>query len=774
MKRVVFRVGATIVAAWSCCVFAQTADSQTSAADPPATAAAAAGNVTTTRLQEVVVTAEYRREDAQHVGAAIAVLQGPDLADQGRISVQQMLEDLPDVAYGMLQPGQVPDNPTNNLQIRGVQNTQQTGGVAGPAVVATYVDGIYEGIGGDFDLNRVEVLYGPQGTLYGRSATAGVVAFHTNDPVLGKFGTDLYAEYGSDDLRNGTAVANLPMGDDLALRVAVHEDDRHGYWWNEAGGTIKTDEERAKLLYQPLKSLRIELSATAELIQAYAGGPEQVLSSPNTIDYAASGTAVNPVAGNQYAQYAANISYDFGPATLTYVGGVRTYHQNGFQGIVGPPFMPIFNYGTAKPDQSDMQELRLASNPGGRLTWLVGTNFYSNIYRFTQTSIVQSATQCGPCGIPDTTPGVAGGEIFSNGFDGFVHDYAVFTEETYALRDDLRLTGGLRYDRSDVQQQSFYFFNVNLDPYGQSVGTCSNLQAVSGTPIPCVFSSFTGKRSFENATYKARLEYDLTPANMLYAMVSTGYLPGDFQLSPQPQADGSVNFLPLSYDQERLTAYELGSKNRLLDNRLQVNADVFYYDYQGWQEAAQLGQTASGAPIYQTVSVPLHLYGAELSAKWLLTPADRLTLSAAVLEDKIASWPDLPGTSTSEQEYIAIRKLPNAAPLSGMLSYDHVFGLGNGSTLVPRAEVRYLGGENLVELTAAQLPKYYGYDYQPAYAVWDAGATWTSPNGTYALTVYGRNLANKEAKTYLNLNQGTFSVFPLEPRVYGVSARVSF
>ena len=727
------------------------------------------------QLEQVVVTAERFAADVQHVPAQIVVLQGQNLRDEGRISVQQMLEDVPNVTFRVPPSTQAtPDNPNRNISIRGIQPAQQTGGTPGPAVVATYVDDVFQGIGQAYDLNRVEVLYGPQGTLYGRSSTAGVVAFHTNDPILNQFSSGLFAEYGSDDLRNAVAILNLPVGDSLALRAAAHIADRHGFWWNVDGGTVNTWEGRIKALYEA-SNLKVLLSASYETLNAYTGGPQQVLSAPETINFSVPGTIVRPAAGADFAQYMANVAYDFGNATLTYVGSEHSYHQSGFEGLVGPPFMPIDNTGRQQPDQFNMHELRLASNQSGPLVWLIGANFYSNIYRVTLASTVERATQCGPCGIPDTTPGVAGGEIFSSGRSGSVNDYAVFTEETYSPRPNLHFTAGLRFDHNVVEQTTFYNFNVNLDPYGQSLGTCSNLIAYDGAPVrPCVYSEFFAKVRFDNVTYKVRAAYDIGASNMLYAMVSTGYLPGDVQISPMPQSNGTVNYIQLPYAQEQLTSYEIGSKNRFFGERLQLNGDVFYYDYQGWQQAAQLGSGVGGAPIFAAVSVPLRVVGAELDAVWLPTPADRFTLLLGAYDDEIRSWPNLPGTSTSERNYISIKRLPGTPPASGMMRYQHSFALANGSKMAPWVEGRYRAGENLTELTAAQYARLAQYDYQPSYALLFAGATWDSPQGTFRITAYGRNLGNHEVKTTLNLLQSTFSVIPGEPRVYGVNIQAHF
>jgi len=727
------------------------------------------------KLEEIEVTAERVSADVQRVPAQVVVLKGQRLRDEGRNSVQRMLEDVPNVTYGLLAPQFSPDNPNQNISIRGIMAAQATGGRPGPAVVATYVDDVFQGIGADYDLNRAEILYGPQGTLYGRSATAGVVAFHTNDPILKRFGADLYAEYGTADLKSATGVVNVPVGDSLAFRIAAHADERHGFWWNPGGGTVNNYEGRVKALYRPSSELTVLLSASQQTIQTYSGGPNQVLSAPETINYAVPGVAVRRAADRNYAQYMATINYDFGPANLTYVGSEHSYQSNGFSNIVGPPFMPIDVFSQYQPDRYNMHELRLASNSREPLTWLVGANFYSNSYQIASSSIVESATQCGPCGIPDTTPGVAGGEIFSSARAARIKDYAAFTEATYEPRADLHITAGLRFDRNVVEQTTSYTYNVNLDPYGQSVGTCANLMAYGGaTPRPCVPSSFFTSLKFDNFTYKLRAALDLAPSNMVYAMVSSGYLPGDVQISPQPKADGTVNYLTLPYQQERLTSYEIGSRNRFLENRLQVNGTLFYYDYQGWQQAAQLGNTVGGAPIFTVVSVPLRVVGAEFDADWLPTPQDRLTLRAGWYDDQITSWPNIPGTATSERDYISIKRLPGTPPGAASLRYEHAFHFANGSYLAPWAQVRYVGGYNLIELTAAQYARFSDYDHQASYALLYAGATWVSPRGGLTVTAYARNLSNKEVKSQINLNQNTFSVIPGEPRVYGVTVSANF
>ena len=139
-------------------------------------------------LEEITVTAEKRAVNIQTVASSITAIEASDLMEQGKITAAEILESVPNLTY----------RGDTNITIRGVKKTQEAGGGSPvPNATATYVDDIYEGIGGTYDINRVEVLRGPQGTLYGRSATGGVVAFHTNDSKLGKFSADMSNEYGT-------------------------------------------------------------------------------------------------------------------------------------------------------------------------------------------------------------------------------------------------------------------------------------------------------------------------------------------------------------------------------------------------------------------------------------------------------------------------------------------------------------------------------------------------------------------------------------------------
>jgi len=748
------------------------------------------------QIKEIVVTAERRAQNLQKVAASVEVRKGTDLEAEGRITTTQILEDVPNVTVGAPASG---DNPNGNITIRGVQNTQQTGGGPGPSATATYVDDVFQGIGGDYDINQVEVLRGPQGTLYGRSATGGVVAFHTNDPVLGKFSGSITGEVGSYDLRQAVVAVNIPILDVLAIRVAAREFDQEGYY-NELNKSTEDQEARVKVLYKPLSNLRFLASWSINEQHAVSGGDQQTLvnGEPNTIDFDHGALAVATAESREH-QYMLNTNYDFGFGNFTWIAALHDFDQNGATGSFAPPQGGIISgFGYNPLDQFHTEELRIQNDPGSTLTWLLGGNFYSNAFKNNAISIQTLPAPGGPPNFaPDTyEPAnlLDGAFLFGNPNSGLTTDWGAFTEETYPVLDNLRITGGARFDETRVEKTSTYLFNKNID---------GDFNSYSPTSLIVPYPSLTSVNTFTNFTFKARAEYDLTPTNLLYGMVATGFLPGDAQISPQVAVNfhaspptASINFIKLPFEQERLTSFEAGSKNRFLDNTLQVNGDVFYYKYSGYQEAVNV---AAGGPIPEFVilAVPVKMFGIEFDGIYRLTPDDRFEVNGGYLDATITGYPNVPqpnvsATATiSGRNYAQFSRLPGIPPLNVNFSYDHTFELPDGSTLVPRTEIRYTGGMYISQATAFEA---YGgmscnpggcstvggslaYDRVGAEVVADIGATWNSANSMYSATVYANNVTNNIYKSAVQLSSNgpsNLTVTPSNPRVVGVILAAKF
>jgi outer membrane receptor protein involved in Fe transport len=723
-------------------------------------------------LEEITVTAEKRAVNIQTVASSITAIEASDLMEQGKITAAEILESVPNLTY----------RGDTNITIRGVKKTQEAGGGSPvPNATATYVDDIYEGIGGTYDINRVEVLRGPQGTLYGRSATGGVVAFHTNDPKLGKFSADMSNEYGTKSRMNFETAINVPVGDTVALRVAAHYLHQAEGYYNGAGGETETKEGRLKALFQPTDKLGFILSLSASRVQNAAGGWSQGLESPDKINYYASYTAPSKSVPTKKAQEALHVNYDLGGSALTYIAAMYQSDNRGKSGVGLNRSSYQWSVVSGKPTKTQTHEIRWASGDDFPLKWLtmlVGGNYYKNDYNINGESWQASD-------LSSTDPATYNAPLFTQHNKGSIVDFGIFTEETFKVNDVTRVTAGLRYDKLKIKNYSGYDFNGNLAP--GMVG----LNPPHWLYYPSQGQYDLDAPDFGNVTYKLRFEYDLTPENMVYAMTSTGFLPGNSEVnigtifSPPPDMQLlNIVFIKLPFDQEKLTAYEVGTKNRFLDKKMQLNSSVFYYDYAGYQEAININPPGSPPPPnFVVVRVPVKMIGFEVDFSYLLTQYDKVTLSGGYLDATLKSYPNVPGTTTSAKSYMYLKDVPGLPTKSATLGYDHTFMFENGASLVPRAELRYTGGYYLSQLSSAEAASkdasgnsYLDYLYQGSVVLGNVAATFTSPDSKYSATVYVRNVTDKRYKTSATLPTGTAltNVTVGDPRTWGVSFSAKF
>ncbi len=717
-------------------------------------------------LEQITVTAEKRAENLQRLPGSVVVLLGNELTTQGKIETGQFLESVPNVTfregYGT--------NPDGNIAIRGIQRTQASGGVDEvlPATTAVYVDGVYLGIGGHYDLNRIEVLRGPQGTLYGRSATGGVVAFYTNDPKPGEFGGDVTAEFGNYSLVNAEGVVNVPVGDKVAFRAAAHYYSRDGYF-DKKGGQTETREGRLKILFQPTDPLQIVLSGSIQRTVNWGGGWSVGLSGPDTIDYHYAYSTPSASPTNYYNQVGVNADYDFGSSTLTYVGGYHDYKYTGLEAETATPTQGGRGEDSFPKDWYHTEEIRWASDTDMPVTWLVGANYFKQEYE----------QQMGRYQTWNSDPEVPADQGLTPAHlsytTGNFLNYGLFTEETFKLRDDFRITAGLRYDKTDFTQSMTNFENVH---YTSTPWT----HAVLMPPIWMTGSLNNDKHKWNDITYKLRFEYDVAPNNMLYFTTATGFLPGYASVGPLVSNGELIGWDIRVLSEQKLTSYELGAKNQFLDNRLRVNGAVFYYDLAGYPEAYNLSEV-NGPGFWFVLATPIEVIGAEVEAEYLLTMNDKISFTAGYERPKIAGYPDSitwrSGSVTPGRYAAMLDTQPGHPTTEATLDYDHIFNLGNGSTLMPRVEVHYTGEYylsqiNYIQINAGMKP----YDHQDAVVLCNANVAWTSPGQKYSVNAWVRNVFDREYKRVVNVfgafSPSQMSVTPGDPRTFGIAVRAMF
>lgn len=722
--------------------YAQTAAAPASAADQSAPVG----------LEEVVVTAQHRSENLQSTATSVSVRSGDDLRAQGKFSLREILEDVPGISGGAANAplGSAnggTDSPAAGLVIRGVASNEGPGGnkVSTATAAAIYVDGVYNGIGGGYDIDRVEALRGPQGTLYGRSATAGLVAIHTRDPDLGAFGGFASAEVGSYALTHIAGALNVPINDVLAVRISANQYKRDGYDGNKKGGQLNNSDGRVKILYRPNEDVALLLGAAINSNIERTGG--HVLSTStdrNVLVYNDVPTTRGHTRSNQYW---AELNWNTPLGALTYLPAYRKWHQNVDTIINGVSGYVVAHPRTPK-DDFWTHELRLSSSSESRLRWQVGAFYYKNDLDSS------TALSFGP------TAAYPNAEVFKSKTSKSTENLGAFAELTYPITDTLRVTGGLRYDHTEVQTEQVY--KANVFPY--RTPPVYTTQTITGD---------AGRRTFGNWTYKLRLEKDLSPENLLYASVSTGFSPGDVTAGSCPN-DGHA--CAIEIQSETLTSYEIGSKNRFLDNRLQLNGDVYYSDYGAFQTAGTSISTIPGLNFFATLSVPLKVFGAELETLYRVTPADRVTFNLAYTDAKYGRKDALVARFIAEDR-VAATAQGGTAPFKANLAYEHTFSLPADSTLSLRGDVRYTSassGHLRADQKAAGWEHYVDID---AAATGNLSATWQ--RGDLAVTGYVRNITDYRYFTVVSVGSTppaapTFAQSRNDPRTYGLTATLAF
>lgn len=690
-------------------------------------------------LEEVVVTAERRSSTGQRTAASVAVRSGDQLREEGKYLLRDILQNVPGVVGGAAEAaGQVTGGGSDmagpGVTIRGIRSSEGAAAASGSiaAAVALYTDDVYEGVGSGYDLDRVEILRGPQGTLYGRSATGGVIATHTRSPNLTEVEGFGLAEAGSDNLRHVSAGLSIPIVDDrLAVRVSGDYFGLDGFDADKGLGYRINKNARIKILARPSGTLSVLLGAAMQDNEDATGGLSPRFDGQGDMIFQPSPLGAGK---NQFRQYWANIQWDLGFATLTYIPAYRSWEQDALLVGVGPGINVKQTLLTPK-DDFITHEARLTSSSDGALKWQVGALSYDNDLSNSNTLRFD----------------VLGDPLaFSADTQKRTRAFGVFGEFTYSITDAWRITGGLRYDDTKIDVDQVY--------------TAGTFFTGGGPPSTFTLPEEEKRQEFGNWTYKMRTEYSLTPQNLIYASFSTGFTPGDVSLT----TDITNQPVVLVLEDQTLKAYELGSKNRFLDGRLQVNGSLYYYDYSGFQTAA-VDIDPGPALTFMTLVAPLKSIGGELELLYQATPNDRLGVGLAYTDAHYVNQ------STLFRTYIARDKVAKVPPFTANVNYSHRFDLPNGSDLTVHAEARYLSAHDAGVITQQQLDvSGTSLIRQKAVAFVDLRTTWTSPGGKYSVGAYVRNIGDERIILHSALDTIGATLALSAPRTMGIVTIANF
>jgi len=707
-------------------------------------------------LAEVMVTAQRTAAPESKTPVSLTVLGAQQLLDQGLTTPGAVGARIPNVAF---------DNATDGLRLtmRGVSSADTTG--KGDPSAAFMLDGVYLARPQSqnlawFDLERVEVLRGPQSTLYGRNTTAGAVNVISKTPV-DTFAAEAHAGIGTYHARTAGAMLNIPVNGALALRAAFTANRHDSYLRNGQGTPYALGLDRDDVAARITARLRLGPTATL-LLRVDHGRVDDNNDSfvPDTNFYAgvASGTptwqggATRDRLTNRFVPFnttlsqgyshkttagvTADLQWDLGPATLYYVGAHRDYDQQQLTNSyyrVAPTVALGVHQDFDGWYRQDTHELRVASNGAGPLTGQAGVYYFrersSQSYTFRDLELT----------------GLAPYYAFPHGPTRAASE-AVFGQGTYrvagVLGGDLRLTAGARHTRD---RKSRY-------------GATSFQQASVFNPATDFQLLNAADLSTSQTTWRLGADVDLTPATMAYATLATGYKAGGFNdgcalgavalglLCPAAQA---VPVTTLVYQPEQLRAVEAGVKSRFLDNTASLNLSVFGYDYTNLQLSGVA--TVAGAPRFVTANAgEASVKGLELEGVFALTARDRFTYALALLDahyvryspDGVHSWNGV--------------KLDRAPSHTVSLGYEHSMRVADGM-LAAGVHTRRSADHQIA--VPSQLLQY----RVPARTESGASLRYTTASGAWSLLARVSNIENQVRPIAIDSFGMTV---PSDPRIF--------
>lgn len=692
-----------------------------------------------TQLDEIVVTAQKRVQNSQKIPISVAAISGANLETRGIESVTDLGTSVSGLVFQRINGIVLPF-------LRGVGNTGNAAG--NEASVATYIDGVYfpRPVSSFFDLKnieRIEVLKGPQGTLFGRNSTGGVINIITREP---SHDTSLSASlaYGRFNSVQGDAYLTGALSDTVAMDLSISGKTGDGFGNNIAtGGRYGYEDSilaRSKLLWTPGSDTRVTLtgfySASKQSSQrasfpGYASKsfltgtvlPSNSLSFYDGTDSDGSRDIFNVFGGSL------RVEQDLSFAKLI---SISAFSKSKEDSIYDVDFLPQRD-ATAQgrgPVKVFTQELQLVNAPGSSFDWIIGAYYYNNKTAYT------SLTFKGPLF------SFTGGD-FNAPAQQKIESISGFAQATVELLPRLKATGGIRYTHDDLRGSGQF-----------------QLLGPPATPLTTLVPD--GHDKIGKITFKAALDYQFTSDVLGYASFSRGYKAGNFNLLTY---GSNTPTRP-----ETIDAYEVGLKSELFDRHVRLNGAVFYYKIANPQVALIKGQT-----IFFSNAGGSEVKGAEFDAEFAVARGFSIRAGATYIDSKYtnyfgapASIPDLVNGGSIPVAG-GINAKGNRTPLAAKLT----FNVGTDYTIKTSA-----GDFTLT----ADWSHNSGYFFEPdnllrqrAYELVNSQVRWKI-NDTYGVRVFGRNLVGERIIAGAASYQGPtgFAYVPAPPRTWGIALDVNF
>jgi iron complex outermembrane receptor protein len=803
-----------------CCPLLAQTTPPASDTTPPAAAASSTTASHPTQLGNITVTAQSRSQEMQSVPIPLQIVTAKQIDTLAATDLSKMSLFVP----GLVVSGDQPTQP--NYELRGISTDDF--GVGTESAVGVYIDGVYAARSGGAllafnDIKRIEVLKGPQGTLFGRNAAAGAISIITNEPS-DHFEAKARVRFGNYGREYGDALVNIPLNKDMALRVSVLDNQSDG-WVKDAatGKEYGKDNDwgtRAAWRWNVTPDTRVLLSWDHEKLNqpphpafgliALSDDPQQRAPFPadpstylNPLHAPLYNDAVGAAETRRFDGATLSIDHSFSWGSLTSTTAWRnfdTFNRGDYDGT--NHIVDYLDTTNIEHNNSWYQEFKLSGNTD-LVDWVAGVSYYqeqarqtsqTNVYTDSVDTLAQNVMGAGTpladisqalasFGLPFTLLGDPWREQINN--DGHFKAFAAFGDVIWHLNDRLNLTTGVRFTRD---QKEFSWFNPprQAAAFDQTIAELKSNE-MFGVPIfdllppeaqgaldafgqNLIFTPSSGapvgvlvksRNSWNDVSPRAVLDYKFTPDTMGYVSVTKGYKAGGYN-----SVQIGSHFAP-----EKVWNYEAGIKTVFPEQNLLFNASTYYYRYNNRQSLTLDPNSAgSGVPRYLVSSSNQQASGAEVEMQWQPVSALRLGVNGAYIDatyrDAVApSGVSLDGQPTGEPKFSLATTMAytwkNVA--NGELEFDLSYAY-RGKSRCNR--------DSQLQGTCQISPNFsVGTSQNRA----DARLDWRAAGDRWGVAFYVSNLANKRYVTSVdNISQSVFgtpyaNITP--PRMWGVELR---
>ena len=783
-------------------MLATTAAAQAQTTQSPAAAASAAAIDT----QEVTVTATKRTTTLQSTPLAVTPISAADIEKNHVQTIADVVHLVP--SFQATTEG---DHGVITMTLRGIGNDSAKTEYADPEV-ALFVDGIYapraEGAASLlFDMDSIEVLRGPQGTLWGRNSTVGAVNMQTAKAEIGSNFGSIEGGIGSYDRFGARTAFNFSLGDTFAIRAAFVHEQHDGYVNYQQPPVISLADQQAAaapviaafnlahpanpISFRPLdpntfvttgpkydsqdqsaarlsfiwKPVRdVTWNASYEKFIDRGTPDMNLLQTPRAgTSFWSALISVAPQLDRNVNTFRSRVDWNLSDAvSLAYVAGYSDFKgSSDFDQSGGATTATSFTTGAkVQEDRTNWShyknyshELEVQSTGKRDVDWILGLYYAAEDNSIRFDIPISNGTEQG-------TINWQGSFIQPK---ETVASEAAFGQATWNIGDTFHVTGGARFTHDDRKNEG----GIN---YGWD-GTNPNQLPIDPNTNPATAGSgfsvsqhndghYTGSK----VTWLGRANWDITKNFLVYGSVSTGYKSGGLQ-------DGGLHYGP-----ETLTNYEVGTKNTLLDGTVHFNNSLYYEDFKDFQFSAPVTNPDGSHSLATSNAQGAKVYGLESELSANLTPNDRVQVGAAYTHTELGyllagsndySLPACPDTQISNCLNVTGHRLPHSPTGSITAQYEHTFRFADGSKLAPRVNLHY---ESASWLSVFNLGE---GDEQKAYTRTDLGLRYSAAKDWYA-DAYVQNVENGRIKTNAQNSFGAWQSQYMAPRTFGINAGINF